>query len=147
MRGVGWPEKTPYLQFLQLYHFAAGKIMSDQSEEKPYPSVRKRSNLEREDHLHQIAVLQLEGRSQKEIADRLGLSKSQICRDLKTIQQRRKSEFGNEDTRALAAKEIARIDRVEEMASQAYERSCIPEEIQSQEKISPNPGEIVAGSQ
>jgi hypothetical protein len=139
--------RTPCLQFLQSFPVVFDNIMSDQPEEKPYPSVRKRSNLEREDQLHKIAGLHFAGRSQKEIADQLGLSKSQICRDLKEINRRRKREIGNEDTHTLIAKEITRIDHVEEMASQAYKRSSMVEEIQSQEKTSPDPGETVAGSQ
>ena len=50
-----------------------------------------------EDQLHKIAGLCLEGRSQKEIAERFGLSKSQISRDLKEIHQQWKSEIGNEE--------------------------------------------------
>jgi transposase len=120
--------------------------VSDQSEEKTYPSVRKRTNLEREDHLHKIAGLYLEGRSQKEIAERFGLSKSQISRDLKEIHQRWKSEIGNEKTLILRAKELERIDHLEDKASKAFERSCMAEETQSQEKISPDAAENVAGS-
>jgi hypothetical protein len=120
---------------------------SDQSAEQPYPSVRKRSNFERKDQLHKIAGLYREGRSQKEIAEQFGLSKSQISRDLKEIHHKWTSEIGNEEAHTLRRQELDRIDHLEEMASKAFERSCLAEETQSQEKISPDPAENVAGSQ
>jgi hypothetical protein len=93
----------------------------------------KRTNPQREEQLRQIAGMYLEGLPQRDIADRFGLSQSQISRDLKEI-QRRWATPDSQDVMALRAKELARLDHLEQQAWAAYNRSRQPEETQSKEK-------------
>jgi len=68
----------------------------------PNRSVRKRTKPVREEQLLQIAGMHLEHRSQRDIAAKLGLSQSQVSRDLKEIKRRRQSSH-QQDLAALQA--------------------------------------------
>lgn len=46
------------------------------------PSVRKRTKAERAKDTAEMMALHLRGKSQQDIAVRLGLTQSQVCRDL-----------------------------------------------------------------
>ena len=72
----------------------------------------KRTPFEREQNLVEIARRYLHGMSQMEIADELGLSQSQISRDLKVLHERwMKSSLV--DLNEAKARELARIDNLE----------------------------------
>src|ERR1700730_13524169 len=55
---------------------------------KRSPGGRKRTDSQREAQLIQIGEMSIEGMSQYEIAEKLGLSQSQVSRDLKEISKR-----------------------------------------------------------
>ena len=99
----------------------------------PNRSVRKRTKPVREEQLLQIAGMHLEHLSQRDIAAKLGLSQSQVSRDLKEVERLWQSSH-QQDMAALQAEELSRIDHIEKTAWAAWRRSCEPEETQSQEK-------------
>lgn len=83
---------------------------------------RKRTPAERELSLIRIAELFVQRRSQSEIARELGLSRSQIQRDLQLIrsrwQQAQVTEFN-----AAVQEELVRLAHLERVAWDAWERS------------------------
>jgi hypothetical protein len=79
----------------------------------PNRSVRKRTKPVREEQLVQIAGMHLERISQRDIAAKLGLSQSQVSRDLKEIKRRWQSSH-QQDMAALQAEELTRIDHIEQ---------------------------------
>jgi hypothetical protein len=83
----------------------------------------KRTKAERERDLDKIAALYLGERTQAEIAAQLGVSRQQIGYDLKTLQERwLASSLSSFD--ANKARELVKIDRLERIYLDAWERSC-----------------------
>jgi hypothetical protein len=70
----------------------------------------------------------LRGIPQAECADRIGVSRSQVSYDL-AILRARWQKSAAADFAAKVAKELARIDHLEAVAWEAWERSCEAEEI------------------
>lgn len=85
-------------------------------------SAKKASMQERR---KQVADLYLKGMSQWEIAIKVGVSQPTVSTDLTDIMAEWKAEriIGYDD---VMAKELARINHLEEVAWQAWERSCEP---------------------
>jgi hypothetical protein len=95
-------------------------------------ATRSRSLLERERDLRQTASLYLRGLTHEEIARRLNLSRQQISYDLKVL-QRRWQESALADFNAKKAAELAKVDELERTYWEAWERSCQPREVTTQE--------------
>jgi predicted transcriptional regulator len=83
----------------------------------------KRTKFQRESDLARIAKMHLEQMSQYEIAAELGLSQPQVNYDLKEIEKRWR-EASLTDINEAKQRELERIDRLERMYRDAYERSC-----------------------
>lgn len=88
------------------------------------PRRRPRTRLQRDADRVTIARLYLAGRVQTEIAAELGLDQSQISRELRTIQEEWRQRYAAE-IEALKARELARIDELERVAWDAWERSKV----------------------
>src|SRR5437763_248565 len=83
----------------------------------------KRTPAERERDLERLAVLYCRGMSQLAMAEKLGVSRQQIGYDLRTLNQRwQESALAHLD--AKKARELARLDHLEAVAWDAWERSC-----------------------
>src|SRR5439155_8019383 len=93
----------------------------------------KRTAVQREQDLRELAALYLRGLTQFEIAQRLNVSRQQIGYDLKVL-QRRWQEGALADFSAKVAQELAKTDELERTYWEAWERSCQPREITTQEK-------------
>ena len=82
----------------------------------------KRSKVQIKQDRTQIAQLYMQGKSQTEIAQKLGLCQQQISYDLKAIQ----TEWQKDTTLALdayTARELAKLDHTERRYWEAWERS------------------------
>jgi hypothetical protein len=101
---------------------------------------KSRNPLEREQDLREAAALYLRGLTQTEIAQRLNVSRQQICYDLKFL-QRRWQESALADFNAKKASELARVDELERTYWQAWERSCQAREVTTQEKTQAGEGQ------
>jgi hypothetical protein len=83
---------------------------------------KKYSKEQREENRMQIASLRLRGLTFPEIAAEVNLSVSEAYREYKVVEQRwRVAAF--DDLAELKARELARIDLIEQEAWRAYERS------------------------
>lgn len=82
----------------------------------------KRTRAEREHDLNRIARLYLQGKTQAEIAEELGLSQQQISYDLKTIYGRWREDTAINLDEAKC-RELARIDLLERTYWEAWQRS------------------------
>lgn len=83
---------------------------------------RSRTEEERERDLERIAELYVRGYTQQAIANEIGVSRSQIAYDLKTIRTRwQASTLRNFD--AAKEEELSKLDAVEQEAWDAYRRS------------------------
>ncbi len=83
---------------------------------------KKRTPIEREDDLRQIAMMYLQGKTQAAIGALLGLSQKQISYDLADIRARwRKETTYNLDEHK--AQELARLDAIERECWIAWEKS------------------------
>lgn len=83
----------------------------------------KRTPFQREKDLVEIARCYLHGMSQMEIGEMLGVSQSQISRDLKVLRERwQKSALL--DINEAKAQELARIDNLEREYWEAWRVSC-----------------------
>ncbi len=83
----------------------------------------KRSRIQRELDLAIIASKYLAQKSQYEIAQEMGLSQPAICRDLAEV-RRRWRESSIIDMNKARVRELARVDQLERMYRDAFERSC-----------------------
>jgi len=95
-------------------------------------ATRSRSPLERERDLRQTAALYLRGLTHDEIALRLNVSRQQISYDLKVL-LRRWQESALADFNAKKAAELAKVNELERTYWEAWERSCQPHEVTTQE--------------
>jgi hypothetical protein len=90
-------------------------------------ATRTRTPLERERDLAALATLYFRGMPQYLCAERLGVSRQQVGYDLAVLRKRWQAsalaDFG-----ARLAQELARLDHLEAVAWQAWERSCRDEE-------------------
>jgi hypothetical protein len=82
----------------------------------------KRTKIEREADLVEIARLYLKKQTQQEIADHIGLSRQQITYDLKTIQARWQADT-TRATEERKAEEVAGIEHLERTYWDAWDRS------------------------
>jgi predicted XRE-type DNA-binding protein len=85
-------------------------------------AARKRTPFQREEDLVQITRLYLQGRTQRDIAEVVGVSQGQVNHDLKLIQQRWR-ESSIVDMNEAKQKELAHIDEVRREYWSAWERS------------------------
>jgi hypothetical protein len=82
----------------------------------------------------EVAALYLTGKLQMEIARLVGCSQQQVSSDLKAVQRAwLASSIRDFDT--IKAEQLAKIDRIERAAWDAWERSLQPREITVQEVI------------
>jgi hypothetical protein len=85
-------------------------------------AANKRSKIQRDRDLQTAAALYLNGVSQAEIAERLGVSQPQICEDLQSIRAEWVAsavvDFG-----AKKAEELAKLDHLERVAWASWEES------------------------
>lgn len=85
----------------------------------------KRTPMQREDDLRQIVTLYLQGHTQVQIGEMLGLSNQQISYDLATVRKRwQQQTVYNLDEHK--ARELARLDTVERAAWRGWDRSQRP---------------------
>ena len=70
-----------------------------------------------------VANLYLQGRTQRQIGAALGVDHSTVCRDLSAL-RRQWQQAAAGDFQERAAVELARIDHVETVAWEAWEKSC-----------------------
>lgn len=97
----------------------------------------KRSDFQREQDYVEIARRYLQGETQASIAEHIGVTQQQISADLKTIQKRwLKSVTMMID--AAKAKELAKIDLLEQTYWNAWFASITPKEIKSSEVFTVN---------
>ena len=100
----------------------------------------KRSKIKREEDLRRISALYLQGKTQSEIADSLGLSQPQISYDLKAIRKRWREDT-TIDLDEHKNRELERIDILERTYWQAWERS-----LEDKEKSRTKRTEVGTGS-
>jgi hypothetical protein len=94
-----------------------------------------RTKAERERDLDQLATHFLRGKTHTELAALFGVSRQQITYDLKTLQQRwLTSALVNVD--AAKAKELAKIEALERIYHEAWERSVEQKETKTAERTS-----------
>jgi hypothetical protein len=83
---------------------------------------RKRTRAQREQGLEQLSALLLEGKPQTVIAELLGVSRSQVGYDAKTLRERwRESALVNVDE--MRARELANLNHLQDVYWQAWEDS------------------------
>ena len=107
-------------------------------------AAKTRTPLAREHDLRETAALYLRGLTQLEIAQRLNVSRQQIAYDLKVL-QRRWQESGLADYGARKASALAKVDELERTYWEAWERSCQPREVSTQEKVQGGAGRAEGG--
>ena len=86
------------------------------------PAGPKFTRHERESKIAECSALYLAGKSQVEIAGRLGVTQQQVSAYLKTLQERWQTS-ANEQLEARKARELARLDRLEREYWEAWARS------------------------
>ncbi len=82
----------------------------------------KRTEIQRENDYRRITDLYLQGKTQAEIAETVGLDQSQVSRDLSTIQARWRSDTAINLDEAKQ-KELAKIDLLEREYWTAWQRT------------------------
>lgn len=80
-----------------------------------------------------VAEMYIEGKTQSEMAKRLQVTQSTICKDLMKIKEQWKRKYA-EDFGVRVSEELARIDRLERAAWEGWERSCQDAETKVQRK-------------
>jgi hypothetical protein len=70
-----------------------------------------------------VAAMYLRGHAQLEIAQRLGVNAATVCRDLAALRKEWREAAGAAFS-ARVELELARIDRLEQIAWEAWDRSC-----------------------
>jgi transposase len=85
-------------------------------------AARKRTPFQREEDLVQITRLYLQGRTQRDIAEAVGVSQGQVNHDLKLIQTRWR-ESSIMDMNEAKQRELARLDELEREYWAAWEQS------------------------
>jgi hypothetical protein len=85
-------------------------------------AARKRTPFQREEDLVQITRLYLQGRTQRDIAEVVGVSQGQVNHDLKLIQTRWR-ESSIMDMNEAKQRELARLDELEREYWAAWEQS------------------------
>ena len=99
----------------------------------------KRTKFEREKDLLAISSMYLQGITQAEIGQRLGVSQPQISYDLRVLRKRwLQSSIVN--INEVKAKELARVDHLEREYWEAWEKSKSPIKTKGQKKVD---GEVV----
>jgi predicted transcriptional regulator len=96
-------------------------------------AANKRTKAQRELDLDKLSEMRLEGKSQNEMAQALGLSQSQVSQDLKKLDARWEAAIGN--THLHKAREAAKLDRLERKFNEAWKRSLEDKETKVAEKI------------
>lgn len=82
----------------------------------------KRSRIEREKYLAELARLDLRGYSQEDIARKLGVSQPQVCYDLKVLTKKHTASQ-TADTKLKIDRKIRQYKEMEREAWEAWERS------------------------
>jgi hypothetical protein len=105
-----------------------------------------RSEAQRDEDLEQTAAYYLAGKTQREIAQLIGVTQAQISYDLATIRKRWR-ESALVDFNEAKNRELERIDHLEREARDAWERSRQPAEVEitSSEQIPMGEGVIEGG--
>lgn len=85
-------------------------------------AANKRNRLQREQDKKTIVKLLIEGCSQQQIGERLGLSRQQIGHDLKVIQREWKEETAF-DLDSFKALQLAKLDHLERRSWESFEKS------------------------
>lgn len=109
-------------------------IPLQESEERSSSSANKRSKIEREQQLPDIAEMYLRKARQSDIAKKYGLSRQQIAYDLKVIQKRWSDQAVHSLSEAKL-KELHNIDLIEREAWGEWERSKQDRQLRSAKKI------------
>lgn len=94
---------------------------------------KTRKKAEREAHLKQIQIWYCQGMLQAEIAQELGISQQQVSYDLKAL-QKRWHEQSMQAINTAKAKELAKIDALEQVYWQAWIKSCEDAETKTQKQ-------------
>src|SRR5262245_35212557 len=87
----------------------------------------KRTKTQRERDLPVIADLYCRGLPQVVIAQRVGISRQQVGYDLADLRERWQAAAA-EQISAWVARELAKIDHVERIAWEAWDKSCLDAE-------------------
>jgi hypothetical protein len=98
-------------------------------------SSHRRTKLQRENDYARIAELHAQGLSQREIAEQIGVSQVQICKDLKEI-YRRWREPDKTKLPIVKARLLAEIAANKKAMRQAWRDSLKPKEVTSQKQVS-----------
>lgn len=98
----------------------------------------KRTEIQRENDYRRIADLYLQGKTQVEIADIVGLDQSQVSRDLATVQARWRNDTAINLDEAKQV-ELSRIDTLERTYWDAWERS-LEEKVKTRTEQTSNGG-------
>jgi predicted transcriptional regulator len=96
-------------------------------------AANKRTRAQRENDLEKLSEFTLAGKSQTEMAQLLGISQSQVSQDLKKLDDRWQKALHNKGLHK--AREIAKLNRLEMMLNEGWERSLKPKETKIAEKI------------
>ena len=81
----------------------------------------------------EVCALYVKGWTQSEIANRVGCSITTVCQDLQSL-RRQWQESAAKDFAARQSEELARLDHLERVAWQAWERSCQQAEVKHKKK-------------
>ena len=101
---------------------------------KRSPGGRRRTDAQREAQLITISEMHIEGVSQYEIAEKLGLSQSQVSRDLKEISKRAaEAEPGDRTEHLTAALKVNQ--HMMKLLFAAYHRSTGDKEVQTKKQV------------
>ncbi len=96
-------------------------------------AAKKRTKHERERDLEVISREYLNGKSQLQVAEMLGVTSQQVCYDLKTV-HKRWLEASLVTHQAVIAKELAKIDAHEQRCMKAWEKSCADKTVTHMQK-------------
>jgi len=97
-------------------------------------AITKRSAFQIERDRREVTAWYLQGDTQMEIADRLGLSRQQIGYDLKIIQAQWRDATAF-DLDEAKAKELARLDHLEREAWQGWARSQLDKQVSTTKEL------------
>ncbi len=87
--------------------------------------ILSRCTAKRQDRLERVGQLHLSGKSLRTIGELCGISRAQVCRDLRLVRQEW-AQRASQGIRALMERELARLDRIEAEAWRAWENSQQP---------------------
>jgi hypothetical protein len=95
-------------------------------------AANKRTKAQRQLDLEKLSEMHLEGKSQNEMAQALGISQPQVCQELKKLDERWQKDIANTDL--YKAREVAKLNHLERLNYEAFKRSREDKETKIAEK-------------